>query len=246
MANISELLRTKTDENSTKCFKDVFKFEEKYVRLVHHISFMKKCRKRNVYAKHIKRPTTKLKRLAKDVGVNLKPIWKFEKQILDGEINNLYKQMFRTCERLWSVEKDFSSKVHDDVLFSLYNRFRSSLMASETKSIQSIHDKKMTELIAAEDGDNLIQMNDKWLKNTTDVPIPDNVNRILQLGPNFAVKTRKIPTEEVITSAEFIMCRARFNETKKGQVRHKLIDNLKSIRSWSERETEVERQLKVI
>lgn len=61
-----------------------------------------------------------------------------------------------------------------------------------------------------------------FVKNLTDVVIPDNVLIILDLGPKFAFKPRIIPTPDIITDIEFIIkCYAP--EPIKNAVRNQLL-----------------------
>ena len=76
-----------------------------------------------------------------------------------------------------------------------------------------------------------IQVNEDWLIITTQRIIPENVKRILQLGPTFAVKSHKIPLKQIVTDVEYVLRNSCVSLSKKGEVRHKFLDILKKLKS---------------
>ena len=70
-----------------------------------------------------------------------------------------------------------------------------------------------------------------------------NIQKILQLGPSFALKACKAPIKRVITDVEYVLRKSRTSEQKKGEVRHNVINMLKFEKGHPEKRSSIEREL---
>jgi len=65
------------------------------------------------------------------------------------------------------------------------------------------------------------------------VSIPQEVSRILQLGPKFCFDSKKIPTDSMVMEIEHVINNSGATEKKKDEVRHRVALQLKNIRTKS-------------
>jgi hypothetical protein len=63
---------------------------------------------------------------------------------------------------------------------------------------------------------------DNWIVNLSTVPIPAEVEKILQLGPKFAHTSSRFPYEKIITDVEYVINQVRATEEAKTEVRQRV------------------------
>ena len=128
-------------------------------------------------------------------------------------------------------------------MFGLIYQFKRLRIAEVEKEVIQTHTKKLKRLKGNSVNPSQIRLNDGWLVNTTDRTIPDNVKRILQLGPKFVLKTKKTPLKDIVANAEYILRRSKIPEDKKGEARLNIISHLKTGRKKPCVRNDVEKQL---
>jgi len=77
-----------------------------------------------------------------------------------------------------------------------------------------------------------IKVNKKWIINTTDKCIPKEIERLLQMGPKFAIKPQRIPIEPIITDLEYTIRQAKVSDEQKNETRQKIASHLRRTRTF--------------
>ena len=85
----------------------------------------------------------------------------------------------------------------------------------------------------------------KWLINTTNQPIPEEVHRVLQMGEKFGFRSWKLPVEKIITDAEYAISQTRVPDIKKDEVRQKVINHIRRVQEtpaiWFNKNMKIEK-----
>ena len=112
---------------------------------------------------------------------------------MNAEINQLYKKWKWLRKENFLLEKEFSKRVNDQVLFKVCYELRRKVNSRVKRKKYRVHEKKFEKLgyYTKEDKKNIIPLNERWLINTTNVTVLDKAHRIPQLGPKFVMENFK-------------------------------------------------------
>lgn len=166
----------------------------------------------------------KFKLIPKSLNVNLKSfafIPKYKSNVLETHfssiiLNEAIKDCFRTINLqkkilrfLW---KDFNKS---NISLEDKNQFKTYIFQYQEKLFllhQKKHDNKFMKL--SFDLLEKFKLNQKWFVNLTNISPPQEVCKILQLGPKFCLPTtnKKIPVNEIISSVEHVLEKLPFTE----------------------------------
>lgn len=127
---------------------------------------------------------------------------KFLKQQLNILITDTTKMITTYNRQKQALWKKINSKITNEDAFKLQE--------SENKKYEKIfsktkfrNKKKIENLIATHDNKTRnIPINQKWIENLSRTVIPNEVQDVLALGPNYAPHTNVIPTYDIIASIE--------------------------------------------
>ena len=97
-------------------------------------------------------------------------------------------------EQLPNYKIQFSNTVRCDTLFKLAYQLRQEKALKEHGKLEVRHQNKLEELLRSHEKIASMPLNDRWVCNPTNVQVPEKVERILQLGPEFCFSSSSFQT----------------------------------------------------
>lgn len=170
-------------------FKKWANLYNKHARTVNRRIFLIKCRTHQVFPRHITEKLININNIVDHqegrIGNEINNFnLKLRKKILNLEIKIVYNDLNHIEKDLNSIFSILETKIPIDIIreferrqMIIYNRIFHDIRQRHQRKFQKIFSDELDK----------IKINEKWLKNLTNVDIPSTVMKLLALGPKFSI-----------------------------------------------------------
>lgn len=172
--------------------------------------FLIKCRQHNIFPRHLDDSATRSTRHM-DIpnGEEARRIDNFKIRLKHKLINLEISMAFRVVRERERVLADLESVINETLEHDIWVEFRRRQNIAYNRVFHKIKSDNINKL------NRLIQHNrpklftkPNWIKNLTDVEVPEDVQQLLSLGPKFCLPTssRDVPIVHLLSEVENIIC----------------------------------------
>ncbi|XP_030749952.1 uncharacterized protein LOC115877775 [Sitophilus oryzae] len=203
--------------------------------------FLLKCRKNSVFPNHITHSIGSIRNLLDHHGgrlgsdISLFDI-KVRRKILNLEIKITISDLNLYQKRIDAIYNNITNILPREIVNEFNNRLKHTFQV-EFNRVKSINVNKYGVLISKVQSD--IRVRDEWLRNISSTVIPDNVVKVLALGPKFNISpnanTIKIP--ELLSDLELAV--SGFDKNKKDIVRGRFTNVIVNFLHGDSRKTHI-------
>lgn len=152
------------------------------------------------------------------------------KQFVNKTLNLLITDNIHSQNSIKNNIKNTEKKLYETLPTNIVNSFienEKNKYENFFNKIKNKNIKKINTLKQKQQPPEITQNTTNWIENLSDTQIPDNVQEILSLGPNFAIPTTKnkeVPINDIISSIESNI--QELNTTEKDEIRIEISNTL--------------------
>ncbi|XP_050497247.1 uncharacterized protein LOC126878721 [Diabrotica virgifera virgifera] len=195
---------------AVRALKDWSKTKQKLAREYNKRCFLLRCRSSNISPTHIIHSTSSITKLLQrqDIQSNKDALQftRLENRILNLEISNCIKVINNLESNLSKLKRD----IIDFTSEFIFNNFSSKQQVLYNKTFHKtklVNTNKYNRLFNQELNLKL-KTKPGWIKNLSNVTLPDDISRFLSLGPKFSIEPivgKDIPIRDMLADVETIM-----------------------------------------
>jgi hypothetical protein len=218
-------------KNTTKFFKDICKHNKKLAQLYNKKIFLLKCKTKSLTPTWLKLSKSKFKHLENNK-IFKNTLHKFYKTIINIEIKNTYKEISQLNKNIFYNYTQLKTFVPKNIIDDFKN-FQNYNYEKLFQKIKTTQQNKLTKLI--NNNSTSFKINEHWIKNYSDINIPNDITHLLSLGPKFSLPDNKnnIKTDIINTISNFEYTIENKLATEQTEIRKILNEHLQSTKKYT-------------